>query len=85
MEELVISIQSAWPSKKRWQSKKLQMQSAQNLPSERTWVVRRSDEGEAQRRRWTFCEAINMGSENFPFPVFRTPESATQAGSALDP
>ena len=44
---------------KRWMRKKLQMQGAQNLRSERTWVVRRSDEGEAQRRRWTFYEAIN--------------------------
>jgi len=25
-------------------------------------VVRRSDEGEAQRRRWTFYEAINLSS-----------------------
>jgi hypothetical protein len=29
----------------------------------RTWGVRRSDEGEAQRRRWTFYEAINKKAE----------------------
>jgi hypothetical protein len=26
----------------------------------RTYKVSRNDEGEAQRRRWTFCEAINL-------------------------
>jgi len=26
----------------------------------RTWVVRHSDEGEAQRHRWTFYEAIKV-------------------------
>jgi hypothetical protein len=26
-----------------------------------TWVVRRNDEGEAQRRSWTFYEAIKVG------------------------
>jgi hypothetical protein len=31
---------------------------AQNLPSEAYLGVRRSDEGEAQRRRWIFYEAI---------------------------
>ncbi len=44
----------------RWQSKKLQMQGAQNLRSEAYLKVRRNDEGEAQRRRWIFYEAINM-------------------------
>jgi hypothetical protein len=34
------------------------MQGAQNLRSEAYLLVRRTDEGEAQRRRWTFYEAI---------------------------
>ncbi len=36
------------------------MQGAQNLRSEAYLAVRRNDEGEAQRRRWTFYEAINL-------------------------
>ena len=34
------------------------MQGAQNLRSEAYLLVRCNDEGEAQRRRWTFYEAI---------------------------
>ena len=34
------------------------MQGAQKLRSEAYLQVRRSDEDEAQRRRWTFYEAI---------------------------
>jgi hypothetical protein len=34
------------------------MQGAQNLRSEAYWQVRRNDEGEAQRRRSAFYEAI---------------------------
>ena len=34
------------------------MQGAQNLRSEAYLPERCNDEGEAQRRRWTFCEAI---------------------------
>ena len=45
----------------RWQCKKLQMQGAQNLRSEAYLLVRCNDEGEAQRGRWTFYEAINHG------------------------
>jgi len=36
------------------------MQGAQNVRSEAYLQVRRNDEGEAQRRRWTFYEAINI-------------------------
>ncbi len=49
-------------SPKRWLRKKPQMQGTQFLRSERTYNVRRSDEGEAQSRperdRWTFYAAI---------------------------
>ena len=38
------------------------MQGAQNLRSEAYLLVRCNDEGEAQRRRWTFYETINPGS-----------------------
>ena len=39
------------------------MQGAQNLRSEAYLLVRRNDEGEAQRRRWTFRKSsiINHG------------------------
>jgi len=36
------------------------MQGAQNLRSEAYLPVRCNDEGEAQRRRWTFYETINV-------------------------
>ena len=36
------------------------MQGAQFLRSEAYLAVRRNDEGEAQRRRWTFYEAITL-------------------------
>ena len=36
------------------------MQGAQNLRSEAYLAVRCNDEGEAQRRRWTFYEAIKF-------------------------
>jgi hypothetical protein len=36
------------------------MQAAQNLRSEAYLRVRRNDESEVQRRRWTFYEAINF-------------------------
>jgi hypothetical protein len=36
------------------------MQGAQNVRSEAYLQVRRNDEGEAQRRRWTFYEAIKI-------------------------
>ena len=36
------------------------MQGAQNLRSAAYLAVRRNDEGEAQRRRWTFYEAIYL-------------------------
>jgi hypothetical protein len=36
------------------------MQGAQNLRSEAYLLVRCNDEGEAQRRRWTFYETINL-------------------------
>ena len=35
------------------------MQGAQNLRSAAYSQVRRNDEGEVQRRRWTFYETIN--------------------------
>ncbi len=41
------------------------MQGAQNLRSEAYLAVRRNDEGEAQRRRWTFYEAIMIVSVNW--------------------
>jgi hypothetical protein len=37
------------------------MQGAQKLRSERTYKVRRKDEGEAQRGRWILYEAIKLG------------------------
>jgi len=36
------------------------MQGAQNLRSEAYLKVRCNDEGEAQRRRWTFYETIKI-------------------------
>jgi len=45
-------------SLERWFRKKLQMQGAQKLRSEAHLRVRRNDEVEAQRRRWTFYETI---------------------------
>jgi hypothetical protein len=36
------------------------MQGAQNLRSEAYLQVRCNDEGEAQRRRWTFYESIKI-------------------------
>ena len=36
------------------------MQGAQNLRSEAYLLVRCNDEGEAQRRRWTFYETIRV-------------------------
>jgi hypothetical protein len=39
------------------------MQGAQKLRSEAHFQVRRNDEGEAQRRRWTFYETINIRRE----------------------
>ena len=36
------------------------MQGAQNLRSEAHLLVRCNDEGEAQRRRWTFYETITF-------------------------
>jgi len=42
----------------RWFRKKLQMQGAQKLRSEAHLGVRRNDEVEAQRRRWTFYKTI---------------------------
>jgi hypothetical protein len=47
----------------RWFRKKLQMQGAQKLRSEAYLWVRRNDEGEVQRRRWTFYETIKKGPE----------------------
>ena len=44
----------------RWFRKKLQMQGAQKLRSEAHCQVRRSDEVEAQRCRWTFYETISF-------------------------
>jgi len=41
-----------------WFRKKLQMQGAQKPRSEAHILVRRNDEVEAQRRRWTFYETI---------------------------
>jgi hypothetical protein len=37
------------------------MQGAQNLRSEAYLPLRCNDEGEAQRRRWAFYEAISFG------------------------
>ena len=39
------------------------MQGAQNLRSEAYLPVRCNDEGEAQRRRWTFYETIKIWKE----------------------
>jgi NADH:ubiquinone oxidoreductase subunit len=49
------------------------MQGAQNLRSEAYLAVRRNDEGEAQRRRWTFYGAINVDSEIPPEGNFHLP------------
>ena len=43
-----------------WFRKKFQMQGAQKLRSEAHLQVRRNDEVEAQRRRWTFYETIKI-------------------------
>jgi hypothetical protein len=47
--------------KNGWLRKKLQIQGAQKLRSEAHLLVRLNDEVEAQRRRWTFYEAIIFG------------------------
>ena len=54
------------------------MQGAQNLRSEAYLAVRRNDEGEAQRRRWTFYEAIKSDDlVKSPFcPIFVIPAKA---------
>ena len=54
------------------------MQGAQILPSEAYLAVRRNDEGEAQRRRWIFYEAINVDDlVKSPFgPLFVIPAKA---------
>jgi hypothetical protein len=44
----------------RWFPKKIQMQGAQKLRSEAHLQVRRNDEVEAQRSRWTFSETIEL-------------------------
>jgi len=54
-------------SVKRWFRKKLQLQGAQKLRSEAHLHVRRSDEVEAQRRRWTFYETIRIEKANHGF------------------
>jgi hypothetical protein len=43
---------------RQWLRKKLQMQGARKLRSEAHLQVRRNDEVEAQRSRWTFYETI---------------------------
>ena len=54
------------------------MPGAQNLRSEAYLPVRRNDEGEAQRRRWTFYEAINNLN---PFILYvMMPEVLKQVG-----
>jgi hypothetical protein len=60
-------------SSERWFRKKLQMQGAQKLGSAAYSLVRCNDKGEAQRRRWTFYEAISFkrieaGKAGFTFP-----------------
>jgi hypothetical protein len=50
---------------KGWLRKKLQMQGAQKLRSEAHLSVRRNDEVEAQRRRWTFYEVIKICTLHF--------------------
>jgi hypothetical protein len=46
------------------------MQGAQKLRSEAHLQVRRNDEGEAQRRRWTFYETINsLSAISFSFGI----------------
>ena len=47
------------------------MQGAQNLRSEAYLLVRCNDEGEAQRRRWTFYEAIKIEPKFFPNVVIK--------------
>jgi hypothetical protein len=49
--------------RERWLCKKLQLQGAQKLRSEAHVLVRRNDEVAAQRRKWTFYEAMK-------FPLF---------------
>jgi hypothetical protein len=45
---------------KRWLRKKLQLQGAQRLRSDSHEQVCRNDGVAAQRRRWTFYEAITL-------------------------
>jgi len=45
------------------------MQGAQNLRREAYLQVRRNDEGEVQRSRWTFYETINFDWPCLPYPV----------------
>ncbi|MBM4330603.1 MAG: hypothetical protein FJ117_05130 [Deltaproteobacteria bacterium] len=63
------------------------MQGAQNLRSEAYLQVRCNDEGEAQRRRWTFYETITIGlpraSTNLQgFSLFN-PHPLTEYGDPL--
>jgi hypothetical protein len=44
------------------------MQGAQKLRSEAHLQVRRNDEVEAQRRRWTFYETIKINEEVLKWP-----------------
>ena len=46
------------------------MQGAQKLRSEAHIWVRRNDEVEAQRRRWTFYETIYNSSHEWEYSVF---------------
>ena len=45
------------------------MQGAQKLRSEAHLQVRRNDEVEAQRSRWTFYETIRVNTSEYPFPL----------------
>jgi len=53
------------PVKIRWQSKKLQIQGAQILRNEAYLQYAAVTKDAAQRRSWTFYEAIKFGKDGF--------------------
>ena len=62
------------------------MQGAQNLRSEAYLLVRCNDEGEAQRRRWTFYEAIKFdGFEIRANPLLKKEVRLLYTSSILKP
>ncbi len=54
-----------------------------NHGARHNWVVRRNDEGEAQSRRWTFYEAINIRILDCPNEPFEKETLGTTPFSSI--